>query len=39
MSLEKTEHRTKADEKAATQMIKMASSAELIMDDDLRAEV
>ena len=37
--LEKTEHRTKADEKAACQLVKMAREAELVMDDDLRHEV
>ena len=37
--LEKIEHRTKADEKAACQLVKMAREAELVMDDDLRHEV
>ena len=37
--LEKTDHRTRADEKAASQLVKMAQEAELIMDDDLKLEV
>ena len=37
--LEKTYHRTRADEKSATQLVKMAKEAELVMDDDLKTEV
>ena len=37
--LEKTDHRVKADEKAASRLVKMAREAELVMDDDLKHEV
>lgn len=37
--LEKTDHRSKADEKSASQLVKMAREAELVMDDDLKHEV
>lgn len=37
--LEKVDHRTRSDEKAATQLVNMAKDAELVMDDDLKHEV
>jgi hypothetical protein len=37
--LEKQDHRVNADEKAATQLLMLARSADLIMDDEMKQEV
>lgn len=39
MELEKTNHRQKADEKAANWLLTTAKSADLDLDDDLKIEV
>jgi len=39
IEVEKTAHRFDADKKAASQVLKMANDADLILDDDLRHEV
>ena len=39
IEVEKTEHRRDADKKAASQVLKMAEDADLILDDDLEHEV
>ena len=37
--LERDDHRSRADQKAATWLVNQAKDAELVMDDDLRVEV
>ena len=39
IEVEKTAHRQDADKKAASQVLKMAEDADLILDDDLKHEV